>query len=269
MPNAATSPAAAAPALEPPGRNALVTGAGQRIGRTIAIALARQGFDVAVHYGRSKTQAESVVAEIQRLGRRACAIGADLTDVAALGGLLPACRAALGPISVLINNAARFEFDDARDFSVTELGAHMATNLTAPVALASAMHRTLAEDETGVVVNLLDQKLFNYNPDFLSYSLSKAALHAATIMLAQAFAPRLRVVGVAPGLTMASHLQSQEQFDYAHRLGPLGRSSEPDDIADAVCFAVRSRAITGTTIVVDGGQHLVGFERDFSLMSQR
>jgi NAD(P)-dependent dehydrogenase (short-subunit alcohol dehydrogenase family) len=115
-------------------------------------------------------------------------------------------------------------------------------------------------------VNLLDQKLWNPNPDFFSYTLSKAALEAATTLLAQALAPRLRVVGVAPGLTLTSHMLSQERFEQLHKLSPLGRSSTPEDVAHAVRFALENRAITGTTLLVDGGQHLMKFDRDFSLM---
>jgi NAD(P)-dependent dehydrogenase (short-subunit alcohol dehydrogenase family) len=118
----------------------------------------------------------------------------------------------------------------------------------------------------GVVVNLLDQKLWNPNPDFLSYTLSKAALEAANTALAIALAPQLRVVGVAPGLTLTSHLLSQEKFDRLHRLSPLGRSSTPQDVVSAVRFALENSSITGTTLLVDGGQHLMKFDRDFSLM---
>src|SRR5690606_12687521 len=122
-------------------------------------------------------------------------------------------------------------------------------------------------DPTGVVVNLLDQKLWNYNPDFFSYTLSKAALESATTMLAQALAPALRVVGVAPGLTLISHLQTPEQFERSHKLSPLGQSSTPEDIAGAVLFAAQNAAITGTTLLVDGGQHLMAFDRGFSMMN--
>jgi len=117
-----------------------------------------------------------------------------------------------------------------------------------------------------VVVNLLDQKLWNQNPDFMSYTLSKAALEAANTMLALALSPLVRVVGVAPGLTLTSHMLSQDKFDTLHRLSPLGRSSTPQDVAATVEFALKNQSITGTTLIVDGGQHLMRFERDFSLM---
>src|SRR5690606_13757914 len=143
---------------------------------------------------------------------------------------------------------------------------HMQPNLVAPVVLARGLAQAVARAGTrGVVVNLLDQKLRNYNPDFFSYTLSKAAPEAATTMLAQALAPAVRVVGVAPGLTMISHLQTPAQFEQTHAMAPLGQSSRPQDIAHAVLFAAQNPAITGTTLVVDGGQHLVRFERDFSM----
>jgi NAD(P)-dependent dehydrogenase (short-subunit alcohol dehydrogenase family) len=123
-----------------------------------------------------------------------------------------------------------------------------------------------ARGAQGVAVNLLDQKLWNPNPDFFSYTLSKAALREATTMLAQALAPSLRVVGVAPGLTLTSPTMSQEKFEQLHKLAPLGHSSTPEDVAAAVRFALENGSITGTTLLVDGGQHLMKFDRDFSLM---
>jgi NAD(P)-dependent dehydrogenase (short-subunit alcohol dehydrogenase family) len=141
------------------------------------------------------------------------------------------------------------------------------TNTAAPILLAQALHEHVApRGGTGVVVNLLDQKLWNPNPDFLSYTLSKAALEAANTMLAMALAPNLRVVGVAPGLTLTSPMLSREKFEQLHRLSPLGRSSTPQDVAAAVRFALENSSITGTTLLVDGGQHLMKFDRDFSLM---
>ena len=144
---------------------------------------------------------------------------------------------------------------------------HLRSNTGAPILLAQALHQhLLAREGQGAVVNLLDQKLWNLNPDFMSYTLSKAALHAANDMLALALAPRVRVVGVAPGLTLTSHMLSDDKFAELHRQSPLGRSSTPEDVAAAVVFALTNRSITGTTLLVDGGQHLMRFERDFSLM---
>ncbi|MES2164654.1 MAG: SDR family oxidoreductase [Pseudomonadota bacterium] len=247
---------------------ALVTGAGRRIGRAIALGLARAGWDVAVHYRASQAEAQEVVAAIEAMGRRAVALPCDLADEAAVRALLPRAVAALGALRCVVNNASLFEYDSAADFSAGRLDAHMRANVAAPVILAQALHAALAEGEQGVVINLLDQKLYNLNPDFLSYTLSKAALHAATTMLAQQLAPAVRVVGIAPGITMVSGDQTEAGFAHAHRQTPLGRSSTPEDIADSVVYAATARALTGTTLLVDGGQHLVPLPRDVMFLAK-
>ncbi|TFW07771.1 SDR family oxidoreductase [Oxalobacteraceae bacterium OM1] len=242
---------------------ALVTGAGKRIGRVIALALAQRGWDVAVHYNRSRDEALATVSEIEALGRRAVAVPCELADEAAVRELLPQAAQALGArIGCVVNNASLFAQDGAATLSYASLDAHMHANLAAPILLAHALHAATPDGAQSVVVNLLDQKLFNLNPDFLSYTLSKAALHTATTMLAQELAPKLRVVGVAPGITMVSGEQSPEAFAKAHRVTPLGRSSTPEDVASAVCFAAENGSLTGTTLLVDGGQHLIPLQRD-------
>ncbi len=249
---------------------ALVTGAARRLGRETALALAAAGWQVAVHYRGSADEAQATVAQCQALARpgaRFAAFAADLSDEADTSALLPRVAAHFGRVDAVVNNASVFEHDDAASFSQASLVRHLATNTAAPVLLAQALHAHLAaRDGHGAVVNLLDQKLWNPNPDFLSYTLSKAALEAATTLLAQALAPRVRVVGVAPGLTLTSHMLSDEKFQALHRLSPLGRSSTPADVAATVRFALENASITGTTLLVDGGQHLMKFERDFSLM---
>ncbi|TAK90516.1 MAG: SDR family oxidoreductase [Burkholderiaceae bacterium] len=240
---------------------ALVTGAAKRLGKAIALALAGQGWDIAVHYGQSAAEAQATVAEIEALGRRALAVQADLADEAAVLGLLPQAEA-LGPVICLVNNASCFAFDAAASFSYANLQQHLLPNLAAPILLARELHARLPADARGVVVNLLDQKLHNLNPDFLSYTLSKAALETATILLAQALAPQLRVVGVAPGITLVSGAQTEAGFIKAHAKTPLGYSSTSEDIAAAVCYLVAARAVTGTTLIVDGGQHLLPLPRD-------
>jgi NAD(P)-dependent dehydrogenase (short-subunit alcohol dehydrogenase family) len=251
---------------------ALVTGAAKRIGRTIALALAQRGWDVVVHYRQSGDAALATVREIEALGRRAAAVQCDLADEAAVKTLLQRAGTALGSgaarISCIVNNASLFDYDNATDFSVARLDAHMHTNLAAPLLLAQALHAATPAGAQSVVVNLLDQKLFNLNPDFLSYTLSKAALHSATTMLAQALAPKVRVVGVAPGITMVSGDQTKAGFGKAHSVTPLGRSSGPDDVAAAVCFVAESPAITGTTLLVDGGQHLIPLQRDVMFVAK-
>lgn len=267
---------AADPAPTPSGpadtarRVALVTGGARRLGREIALALARAGWDVGVHYNASRDDALATVAAVEAIGRHAIALSARLDDEAEVLALLPLLAAALGPVRCVVNNASRFVFDAAADVSFASLQAHLMPNLAAPVVLARALHAALPEDplgDDGVVVNLLDQKLWAPNPDFLSYSLSKAALAYATTLLAQALAPRVRVVGVAPGLTLPSFLQSDEAFERAHREhSPLGRSSTPADVAASVVFAVSNRSLTGSTIVCDGGQHLRPLARDVSFV---
>lgn len=247
---------------------ALVTGAAKRIGRSIALALAQQGWDIVVHYRASADEAQATVSEIQAAGRRAAALQCDLADETAVRALLPQAIALLGSISCVVNNASLFSYDCAADFSTTRLDAHMHANLAAPILLAQALHATTPEGRQSVVINLLDQKLFNPNPDFLSYTLSKAALHSATTMLAQALAPKVRVAGVAPGLTLVSGDQTAEGFSKAHTATPLGKSSTPGDIAKAVCFLAEAPAITGTTLLVDGGQHLVSLQRDVMFLAQ-
>jgi NAD(P)-dependent dehydrogenase (short-subunit alcohol dehydrogenase family) len=252
-----------------PQKVALVTGAAKRIGKTIALALAGQGWDIVVHYGQSRDEALQTVCEIEALGRRAAAVQCDLTNPAAVAGLFAQASAALpGTLACVVNNASLFDFDSAMDFSPNKLDLHMHANLAAPIMLAQALHAATADGEQAVVINLLDQKLFNMNPDFLSYTLSKAALQTATVMLAQALAPKLRVVGIAPGITLVSGDQTEAEFMKAHRTTPLGRSSLPEDIAATVCFLVASPAITGTTLIVDGGQHLIPLHRDVMFLAK-
>ncbi|ANH72075.1 SDR family oxidoreductase [Ralstonia insidiosa] len=252
-------------------RVALVTGAGRRVGRVIALALARHGWDVAVHCHRSRAEADAVAAEIIAMGRRAAVLQADLSDEAAASRLVGDCIAALGTPTCLVNNASLFQYDVATSFSYASLDTHMRTNVAAPLLLSRELHRALTAGDAehrGVVINLLDQKLDNLNPDFLSYTLSKAALSTATMQLAQALAPALRVVGVAPGITMVSGDQSSGGFARAHQMTPLGQSSTPEDIAEAVCYLATARAVTGTTLFVDGGQHLMPLARDVMFLTE-
>jgi NAD(P)-dependent dehydrogenase (short-subunit alcohol dehydrogenase family) len=257
-------------------RTVLVTGSAKRLGREIALTLARAGWQVAVHYRGSAEDATKTVADCTSAEKPAAAFDADLSDEAAVRGLLPRVIAHFGQIDAVVNFAAIFEHDSAASFSFAALEKHLRTNTGAPIILAQALHahvaaragqaKTVNDTRPGVVVNLLDQKLWNQNPDFLSYTLSKAALEAANTLLAMALAPHVRVVGVAPGLTLTSPMLTPEKFETLHKLSPLGRSSTPQDVAGAVKFALENQSITGTTLLVDGGQHLMRFERDFSMM---
>jgi len=255
---------------KPAPRTVLVTGAGKRLGREIALTLARAGWNVAVHHRHSVDEAQQTAADCDAFtGRHGSALPffADLAEEASVRALLPAVVLRFGSVDAVVNSASTFEQDSADNFGFSAMETHLRANTGAAVLLAQALHGHLSErDGQGAVVNLLDQKLWNMNPDFFSYTLSKAALEAANTMLALALAPRVRVVGVAPGLTLTSHLLSDDKFAELHRQSPLGRSSTPEDVAATVAFALDNQSITGTTLLVDGGQHLMRFERDFSLM---
>jgi NAD(P)-dependent dehydrogenase (short-subunit alcohol dehydrogenase family) len=246
---------------------ALVTGAARRLGREIALGLARSGWDVAVHYRRSAHEAHETVAELQALGAQAVCFEADLALESACDRLLDAVIAELGIPLCLVNNASLFEHDTPATCSAARLDQHIAPNLMAPLRLSARLYQSMSEDARGVVVHLLDQKLAALNPDFFSYTLTKAALAAALPMQAMAFAPRLRVVGVSPGLTLPSHLQTPEQFSFTHRdTALLDQSSRPEDIVAAILALVANPAITGQNLVVDGGQHLLRVGRDVSFL---
>ncbi len=249
---------------------ALVTGAARRIGRSIALHLAAHGWDVVLHHRHSAADAEATAAEARNAGARAWLLAADLADEAACNGLVDAAVAAAGRLDAVVNNASLFEYDSPADFSVANLDRHTHANTAPAVLLARALHAHLAgRGAQGCVVNLLDQKLVNPNPDYFSYTLSKAALAEATVMLAQALAPVLRVCGVSPGVTLLSGPMVEAEFALAHGLTPLHRSSTPDDIAQAVRFLLECPAITGHTLLVDGGQHLLGQPRDVLFLAQQ
>lgn len=233
---------------------ALVTGAGRRIGRTLALALAEAGWDVAVHYRTSRIEAEEVAAEIEALGRRAAVLQADLSVEAETAGVVPEAVEAFGPLSLLVNNASVFHEDTAGTMTRAGWDAHMETNLRAPLVLAQAFAAQAPAGSS--IVNLLDQRVWKPNPEFFTYSLSKAALWAATRTLAQALAPAIRVNGVGPGPTLPSVHQSPDDFAAEAANVPLHRRATPEEIAKAVLYLVDAPSVTGQMIAVDGGQHL-------------
>lgn len=233
----------------------LVTGGGKRLGAAIARAVAGAGHGVVIHYGRSRDEAEALAAELD--GE---AVGGDLADVAALPALF-ARACARGAVAGLVNSASLFE-EDRPERIDAELAARLhAVNCVAPAMLASLL---AAQGEEGAVVNLLDQKLANPNPDFFSYSLSKYALAGATTMMAQAFAPRVRVNAVAPGLTLKSGDQSDAEFDRVSRMNLLERPVGAENVAQAVVYLLEARSVTGQTLYVDGGQRFL--KRDGDVM---
>ncbi|WP_187292322.1 SDR family oxidoreductase [Candidatus Symbiobacter mobilis] len=248
-------------------RTVLVTGGARRIGRAIALMLAREGWNVGVHCRGSCAEALEVQAECAAWEGRSAVFDADFGDETAVRGLVPRVVAALGRLDAIVHSASVFEFDDVASFGYAAMERHMRVHAGAATLLGKALHdHASARADTAVLVVLLDQKLWNLNPDYLSYTLSKAAMETATTMLAQALAPCLRVVGVAPGLTLPGPTIDAERFAALHRLSPLGRSSMPEDVAAAVSFALANPAITGTTLLVDGGQHLLPLAQDFSRM---
>jgi NAD(P)-dependent dehydrogenase (short-subunit alcohol dehydrogenase family) len=236
---------------------ALVTGASRRLGLAIARALAQKGFAVALHASaRSTEEARIACADICAAGGRACVLSADLADLVAVAGLMARAREALGPVTLLVNNASLFEADSAGAFDPALFDQHMAVNLRAPLQLASDFAAGLPEGRDGLIVNLLDQRVWRLNPHFFSYTLSKSALWTATRTMAQAFAPRIRVNGIGPGPTLANHMQQTEDFLREASAIALGRAIDPQEIAAAVLFLVEARSVTGQMIAVDGGQHL-------------
>lgn len=237
-------------------RTALVTGGGRRIGRAIALDLARQGFAVAVHYHHSAHEAQAAVAEIAALGGRAIALAADLAREDQVGRLVAEAEAALGPLGLLVNNASVFEHDDALGASRASWDLHMEVNLRAPFVLIQDFARRLPQAAEGVAVNLLDQRVWSLTPHFTSYTLSKAALWAATQTLALALAPRIRVVGIGPGPALPSSRQTDAQFAAQVAELPLACGTSPDEVCRTLRYLLAARSITGQMIALDGGQHL-------------
>lgn len=244
---------------------ALVTGAGKRLGRAMALYLARRGHDVAVHYASSQAEAEEVAAEIRAMGRKAVTLQADLLDEAQVEGLVPAAAAALGPLTVLINNASIFEYDTIHSATRKSWDRHLESNLRAPYVLTQAFARQCPKaitDENGepmaqgLVVNMLDQRIHKLTPEFSTYTIAKMGLWALTKTAAQGLAPNIRVNGIGPGPTLRGGRQSESHFAKQRAATLLGRGANPDEILAALGFFLDSPGVTGQMIAVDGGQHL-------------
>jgi NAD(P)-dependent dehydrogenase (short-subunit alcohol dehydrogenase family) len=255
----------------PQAKTVLVTGAAKRLGREIALDLAAHGWQIALHYHHSEAEARATAKELEAMTQVAC-FRANLAEAGSCRDLFAQVQAHFGRVDALVNSASQFDHDSAASFAPELALSHFSVNCVAPLVLSQCLYQHLAALRTsdaqvqGAVVSLLDQKLWNLNPDFLSYTLSKAALQAATAMMAQSFAPVLRVCAVAPGLTMPSYLQDAQQFDQAHRVSPLGRSSRPEDVARTVRFVLENESMTGSQVLVDGGQHLMHLPRDISFL---
>jgi NAD(P)-dependent dehydrogenase (short-subunit alcohol dehydrogenase family) len=237
-------------------RAALVTGGARRIGRAITLALVEAGYAVAVHANNSTADAEAFCADIVAKGGRAAAVGADLANHDQVRGLVPAAAAAVGPLTLLVNNASIFQPDEVGALDRAGFDRHMAINLRAPLFLAEAFAAQAPDGTDASIVNIVDQRVLKPTPLFFSYALSKNGLFAATHMLAQALAPKLRVNAVGPGPTLPSSRQSPEDFAKQTATLPLGHGPTPEQIAEAVLFLAQAASVTGQTIAVDGGQHL-------------
>jgi NAD(P)-dependent dehydrogenase (short-subunit alcohol dehydrogenase family) len=237
-------------------RNALITGAAKRVGRLIALELAAAGYDIAVHYRGSADEAARLAQEIQAMGRRAALIPADLEDEASVETIMPRAIAALGPVGVLVNNASLFERDEALTLTRAEWDRQLAINLRAPFVLMQGFARLLPDDRSGAIVNLIDQRVWNLTPHFVSYTVSKAALWTLTQTMALALAPRIRVNAIGPGPILPNERQSDDQFRVHWSSLPLQQRIEPRDVARAARFLIEAEAVTGQMIAVDGGEHL-------------
>ena len=244
---------------------ALVTGAARRIGREMALYLARRGYDVAVHYDSSAADADQTVADITALGRRAVALQADLLDEDALSTLIPRANAALnGPLTLLINNASIFEYDNISTATRKSWDRHIGSNLRAPFVLTQAFAAQcppamIVADEPlaqGLILNMIDQRVLKPTPEFMTYSLAKMGLYALTRTSAQALAPHVRVNGIGPGPTVQGTRQTADHFARQRAATVLGRGANPAEICSAVAFFIDSPGVTGQMIAVDGGQHL-------------
>ena len=245
---------------------ALVTGAAKRLGRAMALDLARRGWDVAVHYAGSADAAAETVAEIEAMGRRAVALRADLLDEDAVKTLLPrAARALGGPVLTLVNNASVFEHDDIRTATRASWDRHMESNLRAPFVLTQALAAQVPKPDTdpagepvarGLVVNMVDQRVRKPTPDFMSYTIAKMGLWALTRTAAQGLAPRVRVNAIGPGPTLRGHRQTEDHFRRQRAATVLGRGADAADVTAALGYLLEAKAVTGQLICVDGGQHL-------------
>ncbi|PSC06825.1 short chain dehydrogenase [Alsobacter soli] len=234
---------------------ALVTGGAKRIGAAIVRRLAKAGYDVAIHCGTSRADAADLAAALPPPAR-AAVVCCDLANPAELAALMPAAREALGPVSLLVNSASLFEPDTLQTLEPALWERHFAVNLRAPVFLAQTFAAQCSDGADASIVNILDQRVLRPNPGFFSYALTKSALFSATVTMAQALAPAVRVNAVAPGPTLANIHDGEDGLAREIAGVPLQRGVEPDEIADAVLYLARARSVTGQTIAVDAGQHL-------------
>ena len=249
-----------------PTRTAIITGGAKRIGGAITRALAADGWHVLIHCNQSRAEAEALATELGN----ASVVTADLAEPSAADIIMAAC-AGLPPARLLVNSASRFVYDRIEDFSPADFDIHMAVNLRAPALLSRAFAAGLPDtlDDPALVVNLLDAKLASLNPDYFTYTLSKIGFEGLTELTARSYAPRLRCVGIAPAVTLVSGPQTRENFEAVHGLNPLGRGVTVDDIVTALRFIIVTPTFNAQTIVLDGGQRLLGLPRDVAHMVEK
>ena len=243
-------------------RTAIVTGGARRLGAEISRALAADDWHVLIHCRRSRAEAEVLAEELGT----ASVVEAELTDPGVAATIMEALDG-LPPPRLLVNNASRFVYDCAAEFDVESWDAHLDTNLRAPALLSRAFAQAVGAGP-GLIVNLLDAKLAAPNPDFFSYSVSKIGLAGLTELCARAFAPAVRVCGIAPSVTLVSGPQSRDNFDAVHNLNPLGRGVEVGEVVAALRFIVATPSFTGQTILLDGGQRFLSLPRDVQFLEQ-
>jgi NAD(P)-dependent dehydrogenase (short-subunit alcohol dehydrogenase family) len=241
---------------QPPSRIALVTGGAKRLGRAIALKLASDGWDVAIHYHHSRDEAEATGSEIRALGQRTLLLQADLGQEEQVRHLIPEASRALGPVTCLINNASVFEMDKIDTVTRESWDRHIETNLRAPFVLSQAMALALGQSEPGNIINMLDQRVWKLTPYFMSYTVAKMGLWTLTRTMALALAPHIRVNAIGPGPTLPSPRQSPEHFAAQSAAMPLGHGATPEEIAETVIYILGSPSITGQMIALDGGEHL-------------
>ena len=243
-------------------RAVLVTGGARRIGAAIVRSLAEQGWMVFLHYNDAELEAHRLAEGLKHEGHHCVPVQADLQNPAEVETLIPRCLDIAGRLDCLVNNAARFVNDNLDTVTWEGWQEHLAPNLTAPLFLAKHFAAALPPGREGVIINMLDQKIYNLNPDFLSYTLSKVGLGGLTTILAMHLAPQIRVCGIAPGVTLQSGKQTPESFARSQRATPLGRSTSIAEIVAAVHFILDSPSMTGSVITIDGGEHLTRRPRD-------
>ena len=243
---------------------ALVTGAAKRIGASIALALAQAGFDIALHVNTSKDEGKATIEKLRQVGANANIFSLDLSQIEQIKPMITTIVNTMGPVDLVINNASIFAYDTPESYDVQIARRQMEINLLAPVEIV----RNFADNCTdqALVINMLDNKLFALNPDYFSYTMSKAALQSATIMMAMSYAGKIRINAIAPGVTLPSGNQSEENFKLSQRKSLSGMSATPVDISTTVLHLWNTKSINGETIVLDGGQRYMGLVRDVAFL---